>query len=78
MSNTDETPPVGLQDFYGGSQERTTVMLAAFEGWNDAGEAASDAVRFLSMFWQSERIASLNADEYYDFQFTRPVIERLS
>ncbi|MDN3480493.1 PAC2 family protein [Arthrobacter sp. APC 3897] len=69
---------MGLQDFYGGSQERTTVMLAAFEGWNDAGEAASDAVKFLSMFWQSEKIASLNADEYYDFQFTRPVIERLS
>ena len=53
------------------------MMLAAFEGWNDAGEAASDALRFLSMFWESEKIASLNADEYYDFQFTRPVIERL-
>ncbi|MCC3269360.1 PAC2 family protein [Arthrobacter gengyunqii] len=78
MSDTEETPPVGLQDFFGGSQERTTVMLAAFEGWNDAGEAASDAVKFLSMFWHSEKIASLNADEYYDFQFTRPVIERLT
>ncbi|MDK1358840.1 PAC2 family protein [Arthrobacter sp. zg-Y1219] len=77
MSNTEETPPVGLQDFFGGSQERTTVMLAAFEGWNDAGEAASDALKYLSMFWEAEKIGSLNADEYYDFQFTRPVIERL-
>ncbi|WAP50398.1 PAC2 family protein [Arthrobacter sp. ATA002] len=78
MSNTDKTPPLGLQDSFGGPQDRTTVMLAAFEGWNDAGEAASDAVKFLSMFWESEKIASLNADEYYDFQFTRPVIERLA
>lgn len=78
MSNTDQTPPVGLQDFFGVSQERTTVMLAAFEGWNDAGEAASDALKFLSLFWESEKIASLNADDYYDFQFTRPAIERLA
>ncbi|MBP3043145.1 PAC2 family protein [Arthrobacter jiangjiafuii] len=53
-------------------------MLAAFEGWNDAGEAASDALKFLSVFWESEKIASLNADDYYDFQFTRPAIERLA
>ncbi|WP_237687609.1 PAC2 family protein [Arthrobacter jiangjiafuii] len=67
-----------MQDFFGVSQERTTVMLAAFEGWNDAGEAASDALKFLSVFWESEKIASLNADDYYDFQFTRPAIERLA
>ncbi|MCC3283400.1 MULTISPECIES: PAC2 family protein [Arthrobacter] len=76
MSNSDKSPAAGLQDFFGGTGERVTVMLAAFEGWNDAGEAASDALNFLSLYWDSEKIAGIDADEYYDFQFTRPAIER--
>ena len=55
---------------------RITVMLAAFEGWNDAGEAASDALRYLNRLWGGKKIASIDADEYYDFQFTRPTIRR--
>jgi proteasome assembly chaperone (PAC2) family protein len=55
---------------------RITVMLAAFEGWNDAGEAASDALRYLNKLWDGKKIASIDADEYYDFQFTRPTIRR--
>jgi proteasome assembly chaperone (PAC2) family protein len=77
VSYTENGPPAGLQDFFaGGTGERVTVMLAAFEGWNDAGEAASDALNFLSLYWDSEKIAGIDADEYYDFQFTRPAIER--
>ena len=77
MSNTENGPAAGLQDFFaGGTGGRVTVMLAAFEGWNDAGEAASDALNFLSLYWDSEKIAGIDADEYYDFQFTRPAIER--
>ena len=56
--------------------QRITVMLAAFEGWNDAGEAASDALRYLNKLWGGKKVASIDADEYYDFQFTRPVIRR--
>jgi proteasome assembly chaperone (PAC2) family protein len=56
--------------------QRITVMLAAFEGWNDAGEAASDALRYLNKLWGGKKIASIDADEYYDFQFTRPTIRR--
>ena len=79
MSNSDISPAAGLQDFFaGGTGDRVTVMLAAFEGWNDAGEAASDALNFLSLYWDSEKIAGIDADEYYDFQFTRPAIERTS
>ncbi len=51
-------------------------MLAAFEGWNDAGEAASDALKFMGRYWGSEKVASIDADEFYDFQFTRPVVSR--
>ncbi|GAB3555027.1 filament polymerization regulator ParJ [Arthrobacter tumbae] len=53
-------------------------MLAAFEGWNDAGEAASDALKFLGKQWGGEKISTIDADEFYDFQFTRPVIKRNS
>lgn len=55
---------------------RITVMLAAFEGWNDAGEAASDALRFLNKLWGGKKVGAIDADEYYDFQFTRPTIRR--
>ncbi|RJT76518.1 PAC2 family protein [Arthrobacter cheniae] len=53
-------------------------MLAAFEGWNDAGEAASDALKYMGRFFGSERISTIDADEFYDFQFTRPMIKRNS
>ncbi|WP_459384758.1 PAC2 family protein [Arthrobacter humicola] len=55
---------------------RITVMLAAFEGWNDAGEAASDALRYLNKLWGGKKVGAIDADEYYDFQFTRPTIRR--
>lgn len=78
VSNTEKNTPAGLQDFFGEGRgrERVTVMLAAFEGWNDAGEAASDSLEFLSRYWDSEKITTINADEYYDFQFTRPSLKR--
>ncbi len=56
--------------------KRITVMLAAFEGWNDAGEAASDSLRYLNRVWGGKKVASIDADEYYDFQFTRPTVRR--
>lgn len=56
--------------------QRITVLLAAFEGWNDAGEAASDALRYLNKLWGGKKVGSIDADEYYDFQFTRPTIRR--
>jgi predicted ATP-grasp superfamily ATP-dependent carboligase len=51
------------------------VVIAAFEGWNDAGEAASGAVAHLSTAWQAEPIGAIDPEEYYDFQVTRPVTE---
>nr|WP_246279491.1 PAC2 family protein [Psychromicrobium silvestre] len=60
------------------SGERVTVMLAAFEGWNDAGDAASDALKYLHKLWGARKVARIDAEEYYDFQFTRPVVKRNS
>ncbi|MFI7101496.1 PAC2 family protein [Streptomyces sp. NPDC050161] len=48
------------------------VMVAAFEGWNDAGDAASAAVAHLDREWKGEVFAALDAEDYYDFQVNRP------
>jgi len=56
--------------------ERVTVLLAAFEGWNDAGEAASDALKYLHRLWGAKRVAVIEPDDYYDFQFTRPEVRQ--
>lgn len=58
--------------------QRVTVMIAAFEGWNDAGEAASDALHYLNKAWDGKKVATVDAEEYYDFQFTRPTVRRTS
>ncbi|MDP5225939.1 MULTISPECIES: PAC2 family protein [Arthrobacter] len=57
-----------------GDGTRRTVLIAAFEGWNDAGEAASDTIRFLSKAWHAQKVSVLEPDDYYDFQFTRPTV----
>lgn len=48
------------------------VMVAAFEGWNDAGDAASTAVAHMEREWKGEVFAALDAEDYYDFQVNRP------
>jgi hypothetical protein len=51
------------------------VALCAFEGWNDAAEAASGVVTHLGIEWESKTIGAIDPDDYYDFQVNRPVIE---
>jgi proteasome assembly chaperone (PAC2) family protein len=51
------------------------VVIAAFEGWNDAGEAASGVVRHLAETWDAAPLAALDPEDYYDFQVTRPTVE---
>jgi len=48
------------------------VLIAAFRGWNDAGDAATFAATHLSRVWGGRRIASLDPEEFYDFQAVRP------
>ncbi|MFJ4847957.1 MULTISPECIES: PAC2 family protein [unclassified Streptomyces] len=50
------------------------VMVAAFEGWNDAGDAASAAVGHLDREFKGEVFAALDAEDYYDFQVNRPTV----
>src|SRR5271170_7655030 len=51
------------------------VAIAAFEGWNDAAEAASGVVNHLGIAWESTPIAAIDPDDFYDFQVNRPVVE---
>lgn len=54
------------------------IIVAAFEGWNDAGDAASNAVRYLIEHWAAERFASLNPEDFYDFTSLRPTVRIVS
>nr|WP_269329184.1 PAC2 family protein [Kineosporia babensis] len=49
-------------------------MVAAFEGWNDAGEAASGAVAHLEKVWGAQSVGELDPEEYHDFQVNRPSV----
>lgn len=49
-------------------------MIAAFEGWNDAGDAATTAVEHLQLCWDAESLTELDPDDYYDFQVSRPTV----
>ena len=56
-------------------ETRTPVLVAAFAGWNDAGDAASAALQFVGASLNAERFALLDPEEFYDFQATRPTIK---
>lgn len=58
-------------------QLRRPYVVVAFEGWNDAGDAASLALGYLAGAWDAERFASIDPEEFYDFTSTRPQV-RLS
>jgi PAC2 family len=51
------------------------VAIAGFEGWNDAGEAASGVVNHLAIAWQASPIGAIDPEDFYDFQVNRPVVE---
>jgi proteasome assembly chaperone (PAC2) family protein len=50
------------------------VVVVAFEGWNDAGDAATGAVEHLELIWDARPVAALDPEDYYDFQVNRPQV----
>lgn len=67
---------------------RNPVMLIAFSGWNDAAEAATNATSHILASWTGtehvlndevgvvpELIADIDAEDFYDFQVNRPMVE---
>lgn len=50
------------------------VLVAAFEGWNDAGSAASTAVQYVAETWEASTFATIDPEDFYDFSETRPTV----
>jgi predicted ATP-grasp superfamily ATP-dependent carboligase len=53
---------------------RSPLLVCAFRGWNDGGEAASTAAAYLRDRWGAERIGDIDPEEFFDFQVTRPTV----
>jgi proteasome assembly chaperone (PAC2) family protein len=51
------------------------LLVAAFSGWNDAGDAATGAVDWLVRQGDAPRVASIDPDEHVDYQSRRPQVE---
>ena len=49
-------------------------MISAFEGWNDASQAASEVIHYLISHYESRLVYEINSDGYYDYQSTRPML----
>lgn len=51
------------------------IVVAAFEGWNDAGDAATTAIDHLAGLWSATTFADIDPEDFYDFTTTRPLVE---
>ena len=50
------------------------VLICAFEGWNDAGDASTTAARYLKDRWDGRPVADIDPEEFFDFSSTRPQV----
>ncbi|MFZ2511604.1 MAG: PAC2 family protein [Gordonia sp. (in: high G+C Gram-positive bacteria)] len=55
---------------------RRPVLVAAFGGWNDAGDAASTAIEHLALTWDATDLYDIDPDDYYDYQSARPTVHQ--
>ena len=53
---------------------QSPVLIAAFEGWNDAADAASSVIDHLIEVWDAKVVAAIDPEEFYDFQMNRPMV----
>jgi len=54
---------------------RAPALVCAFKGWNDAADAASTAISFVGTALGARRFATIDPEEFYDFQATRPRVK---
>lgn len=76
MSGDDAAPLPSLDHVRWTSRPdvRRPVLVTAFEGWNDAGDAASTAGRLLAEAWDAVPFATIDPEDFYDFTSTRPEV----
>jgi proteasome assembly chaperone (PAC2) family protein len=53
---------------------RHPVLIAAFRGWNDGGQAATLAAGTLTRIWDARRFAEIDPEGFVDFQSSRPTV----
>ena len=61
--------------YYEQLELRDPVVVAAFGGWSDAADSATTAVKFLIDRWKSQKIAEIEAEDFFVFTETRPTIK---
>jgi hypothetical protein len=66
-----------VTDFDGLPVLRAPAAVVAFEGWNDAADAATAVVDHLEQAWPTRPVTTLDPEEFYDFQVTRPMLTRV-
>jgi proteasome assembly chaperone (PAC2) family protein len=54
---------------------RAPALVCAFKGWNDAADAASTALTFVAGTLEAQRFATIDPEEFYDFQAVRPQVK---
>ena len=52
-----------------------TTMICAFAGWTNAGESATRAVRYMTRRLQSKHVATIDAEDFFDFTQVRPLVK---
>ena len=55
-----------------GADAEAPILLLAFAGWNDAGNAATFAAKFLLQRLQGQNFAALDPEIFYNFSEQRP------
>ncbi len=79
MSSTESSPASGPSGGHGpGDFGDGPVVVAAFEGWNDAADAATGVVEHLALIGGATPMAEIDSEGYYDYQVNRPVIAQVS
>ena len=53
---------------------RAPILVCSFRGWNDAAGAASTALATVAASLDAELVASVDPEEFFDFQANRPMI----
>lgn len=61
--------------YYAQPALRDPLVIAAFQGWNDAAEATTNAVQFLVDRWSPAKIAEIDSEDFFIFTETRPHVK---
>jgi len=54
----------------------STLLIVAFEGWNDAGDSATTAAQMIVDQSGHEPLLEIDPEEYFDFHMARPEVEQ--